>query len=562
LDRLRSILRRIDGKGYKAYKDLAGTYDFGKFLLSVDHVQGDPFAAPSRISLRVSRRTAGFPERFFASDIRKTALQDYLGRAVSRAIVSHVKGNRGIGKSGMIHIEAGGQEVLKRNAVVFPDESMEARITVGLPASGRTVLGHEAEEMFFNEIPAIVEKGLIYAFQDGAVVERHVNSIEDQEHMRGMLEGLGLAAFVADASVLPRRSGVDNRPLVDGAVLFKAPASMAVSMDLPNAGRVSGMGIPKGITLIVGGGFHGKSTLLHALERGVYNHVPGDGRERVVTDPTAVKIRSEDGRAVSGVNISAFIDRLPFGRDTRSFSTVNASGSTSQAANIVEAIEGGSRVLLIDEDTSATNFMIRDDRMQALVSADREPITPFLHRARELYEGYGVSSIIVMGGSGDYFDISDTVIMMDAYEPANVTEKAAKLAVPDRIASLSKKLPRIAIDSGRVLDLTGVSPSRGRRDVKIDARGLDTILFGRHEIDLGRVEQLVEEGQTRAVGLMIHCYMQRYAARAPGLREGLEALLSDTADKGLDMISPYKVGNLAMPRIFELASAINRIRTK
>ena len=181
--------------------------------------------------------------------------------------------------------------------------------------------------------------------------------------------------------LLPRRSGVDDRPLEGGGVVpFRSPESLRVVLQAPNAGSVPGMGVPVGVTLVVGGGFHGKSTLLRALEAGVYNHRPGDGRERVVSDPDTVKVRAEDGRAVAGVDISAFIDGLPLGQDTHHFTTPNASGSTSQAATIVEALESGAHALLVDEDTSATNFMLRDRRMQSLVPKDAEPITPFQPR--------------------------------------------------------------------------------------------------------------------------------------------------------------------------------------
>ena len=165
---------------------------------------------------------------------------------------------------------------------------------------------------------------------------------------------------------------------------FVSPSSMEVTLNLPNHGPLKGMGIPKGITLIVGGGYHGKSTLLEALELGVYNHIAGDGREYVITESDAVKIRAEDGRSIKSADISLFINDLPNGKDTCCFYTEDASGSTSQAANVMEAIETGSRLLLIDEDTSATNFMIRDELMQRVVKRSQEPITPFIERVQWL----------------------------------------------------------------------------------------------------------------------------------------------------------------------------------
>jgi len=511
-------------------------------------------------------RNAQFPEHLWQSShsnlIRRIALEDFVARAVKRQIKKTIKGNRGSGNSGIIGIDNSGQQILRRNAVIIDPGFVEARIVMGLPANGRRVAGRQAAEMFFNELPVIVDQALLYQHLSQETLAKHVESAEDQDTLREALKQRKLVAFIANGAVLPRHSGVSDEPLRDNAILFKSPASLETEIELPNAGRVTGMGIPEGVTLIVGGGFHGKSTLLHALERGPYNHIPGDGREQVVANATCVKVRAEDGRAINKVNISPFIDRLPFGRDTRQFSTDNASGSTSQAANIIEAFECGAEVLLIDEDTSATNFMIRDERMQKLVVQDKEPITPLLYRVRELYEDYGVSSVIVMGGSGDYFDIADTVIMMDDYEPKDVTQQARALAhdknhaIPDNIHSL----PRFNRESKRVPGNKVLDASRRNRDVKIDTKELITLLYGEHRIDLSQVEQLIDIGQTRAIGLMIHTYGQRYAKNHSTLADGLKQLIADVEQKGLDIVSPYKVGNLALPRLYELAAAINRIR--
>lgn len=558
MERLRSQLLALEGKSYKAYKAIAGEYRYPRFALSIDHVQGDPFATPSRISVQVAADAAAFPPQLWRSTVRRLALEDFLGRAVRRAIRRHVKGRRGSGGSGEFHIATSGQQVLPRNAVLVTADLVEARLTVGLPAQGRRAAGREAVAMLLEELPRVVEAALFYNSLDGQRVQQHVDSVEDQAALRQWLDQAGLVAFVADQALLPRASGVDDRPLAQGALPFVAPDTLARQVTLPNAGEVRGLGIPHGITLIVGGGFHGKSTLLQALERGVYNHIPGDGRERVATLADAVKVRAEDGRAIARVNISPFIDNLPFGRDTVAFTTENASGSTSQAANIIEALECGTRLLLIDEDTSATNFMIRDARMQALVARDKEPITPFIYRVRELYERHGVSSVIVMGGSGDYFDVADSIIMMDAYEPRDVTAEAKALAQP--------KPTLVGSDTpfgGPVTRRPGpdvLDPRRGNREVKIDSREVSDLLYGEHRIDLSQVEQLIDMGQTRSIGLMIHYFAQHYAADCDNLVSGLRQVMADAEQYGLDRFSPYKVGNLALPRLHELAAAINRIR--
>ena len=554
-------MARIDGRGYKAYKDIKGGYRFEAFELFIDHVQGDPFAAPSRVRARVPLDRAGFPPSLYNSGIRKIAFGDYIARQFRRALGVVVKGQRGMGKSGLIDIDSGGQEILERNAVVLDEPWLEARFVVGLPAMGRTILGREAMDIFFREIPLLVDKALFYRSHDAPGVKDHVDAAEDQEYLRGMLPDKGLVAFIGDGAILPRRSGVDDRPLERTAVPFQYPRELAVEFELPNRGRVVGMGIPEGVTLIVGGGFHGKSTLLNAIERGIYNHIPGDGRELVATHPGAVKIRAEDGRNIEKVNISPFINNLPLGRDTVRFSTENASGSTSQAANIMEFLEVEAKVLLIDEDTSATNFMVRDERMQELVAKEKEPITPFVDKVQKLYRDFKVSTILVMGGSGDYFDVADTVIMMDGYRPRCMTQAAKEIAgrhVTKRIdeggttfGDVTPRRPRIE----------SFDPSRGRKEVKIDAKGLRTILYGRTTIDLSYLEQLVDRSQTRSIGLFIHYYAQHYIHRGLPLREGLERCFQDLEERGLDMLLPYRVGNLARPRIYEVAGATNRMRT-
>jgi predicted ABC-class ATPase len=557
---LRNILSRIDGKGYKAYQDIEGSFDFGAFTLHIDHVQRDPFAAPSRLRAHVPLSKTGFPTSFFEGRIRRIAFQDFIARrfeAIERMVA---KGHRGTGRSGFISIDSCKQEILERSAVAIDAQGVAVRFTVGLPADGRRILGKEAIAIFFQEIPQIVDQALSCQYYDPSEVKMHIEVAEDQEAIRGQLEDKGWVAFIGDMSVLPRRSGVDDRPLTQNVVPFYYPPELEVEMVLPNHDRLKGMGIPKGVTLIVGGGFHGKSTLLNAIERGVYPHIPGDGREYVVTLSSAVKIRAEDGRSIEKVDISPFINQLPHGRDTLRFSTENASGSTSQAANIMEALEMGAKLLLIDEDTSATNFMVRDERMQELVTKDKEPITPFVDKVKQLHLDLDVSSILVMGGSGDYFDVADTVIMMDHYHPRCVTKRAKEIALKHS----SKRMNEGGENFGRVT-LRQPLPqsfdaSRGRRDVKIDAKGMRTILYGSTTIDLSYLGQLVDPSQTRAIGLMIHYYSENYLDKTQNLREGLTRVMEEVHEKGFDILLPYKVGNLAMPRIYEVIGAINRLR--
>jgi predicted ABC-class ATPase len=559
---LATVLHGLDGRGYKAYKAISGPWDFGDFTLHVDHVQGDPFAMPSRIRVLVSAAVADLPAPAFRSAPRRLGTAAYLARAFSRFAPGR-RGGPGSGRGGDIGMEAPGQEVMAQTAVqVAEDGRVEARFTVGLPARGRRVLGKAAARLLTEEVPDLVMNTLTARGHEASDILRHAEVNEDAESLRDQLAGAGLVAFVADGAVLPRRSGVDDRPLEgDGVVPFVSPPTLRVRFALPNAGEVTGLGVPRGVTLVVGGGFHGKSTLLRALQTGVYNHRPVDGREKVVTVSDAVKIRAEDGRSVQGVDISPFIDGLPMGEVTRAFSSPNASGSTSQAAAIVEALEAGSRTLLVDEDTSATNFMIRDRRMQALVPKDGEPITPFVDRVRDLADERGVSAVLVLGGSGDYLDVADTVIAMRDYAPHDVTDEARRVAA--------------AFPTGRVPEAVGPSPGatprhpqpgclepgKGRREVSVKVPDARTLLFGRETVDLAAVEQLVSRAQIRAVGRALALAARDHLDAGRSVPELLDAVEAEVAEAGLDALDSRRVGDLAAFRRLELAAALNRIRS-
>jgi predicted ABC-class ATPase len=427
-----------------------------------------------------------------------------------------------------------------------------------LPARGRTVDARAARTVLLEELPEVVRCALAPVSDgvDEARARSHVEIVEDAGYLRDLLPSLGLVAFVADGSVLPRESGASDRPLREGAVQFESPAELRVSVELPNRGEVSGMGIPEGVTLVAGGGFHGKSTLLSALSWGVYDHVQGDGREYVVARPDAVKIRAEDGRSVAGVDISAMIGDLPGGRSTRDFSTPNASGSTSQAANIAEALEIGTSLLLVDEDTSATNFMVRDERMRELVH--KEPISPFLDLVRQLHRTLGVSTIVVVGGVGDYLDVADRVILMEDYEPGDATPRAQEIVAqfPPR-ASLGHREVHPPI--GRGVRASSIDLRRGRRE-SARGRGLHTIELGRERVDLSYLEQLAEAGQTEAVARVIGEFAA--AGESRRVREVVGEALDDISTHGLDALGGFAghPGELSLPRAQEIAAAINRIR--
>lgn len=552
---LKRELDRIDGRGYKSYKDLEGQYSFDNYILSIDHVQGDPFASPSRVRVIVNTNFNKFPEALFDEKYKRVALGDFLTRLFSKNIYKYGEKIFGSGKSGLIDISRCPQQILERTSVIIDDEKVEARFYVGFPARGRSVLSKELEKILFNVLPNIVENTLIYNKINTKALSDRIKLVEDQEFIRSELKNKNLVAFVANNSILPRESGVSQKPLMDGKK-FISPKELEVEFNTPNRGRIKGMGIPKGITLIVGGGYHGKSTLLRALELGVYNHIEGDGREFVITDDSALKVRAEDGRAITKTDISLFINNLPNGKDTKSFYTENASGSTSQAANIIEGIESGTKLFLIDEDTSATNFMIRDRRMQQLVAKDKEPITPFIDVAKSLYKEKGISTILVAGSSGDFFDIADLVIQMDNYEPFEVTEKAKGLS--KGAAEYNKDL-NIDINFDRVI-LKGTIES-GPKGVKVKTLGKDGISINRENIDLRGVEQIVDSEQLNTIGAVMKYVENKLMGRDLTLIEITDKIIEKLND---DLINIENIkggyGSFAMVRKQEIICAYNRYR--
>ncbi len=552
----------LDGKGYKSYKTLQGkSYGFGLFDLTFEHVQGDPFAAPSRLSIKIELQSAGFAKTHYENPLRKLALEDHLLRVVSRHTLQCRGKIKGSGRSGEIAVQAPGQKIIRRSGLQIKNDILTLTLFAGLPGDGRKVLAKECVKLFSEILPPVWEECLLAKSLNMNKVQQALETLEDYSALTHLLNQNQWAGFVSDGSLLPRASGISDMPLKNGGVLFSAPEELSAEVQLRHGGKVRGMPIPMGITLIVGGGFHGKSTLLKAIQDAVYPHVSGDGRERIATQPTAVKIRAEDGRSVQPINVSGFMDNLPLIPSTENFSTVSASGSTSQAVNIVEAIESGSSLLLMDEDTCATNFMIRDARMQSLIASDQEPITPLVDRIEELHKDFGVSTLLVMGGSGDYFDSADQVIAMDSFQPKLVTAKAKQIVQEtpgSRKTETSKPLPKIKM---RVRNLSALDFSRGKKTCVIQTQGLITLILGRTDIDVHYVEHLVESGQLELCGWILKQLkdMQETdptVSNCNAIKHILHAI-----EKGeLESVAPFNNGLLALPRFQDVMAVLHRLR--
>lgn len=547
-------LRHADGRPYGFYKKVAGAWDYGDFTLAIDHVQADPFAPPTALRAYATPQAMGLPEEALASPDARLAAADFLARAFDEAI--RARGARDVS------IARAGALILQRSyASVLPDR-VEVRFQAKLPARGRTILGKSAARLFDVDVPNVVMDCFDFVSHDPDTTRKrsrllaHIASYEDHRALQEQLEANGWVTFVADDSLLARRSGVSEAPLTgDGVVAFRSPDSLRASVSLPHAGDVSGMAIPRGLTLIVGGGYHGKSTLLEAIARGVYAHVPGDGRELVATDPSATKVRAADGRAVTGVDISAFISHLPGSIDTTNFSTENASGSTSQAASIIESLQLGARSLLIDEDTSATNLLIRDTRMRDLVAVDKEPITPLVDRVSSL-TGAGTSLIMVVGGSGAFLDAADRVLMMDNYRCLDVTERAKQVAAD---------LPRPRTDAPASWDSAPRVPlAKARVDrPRTKATGTHALTVDRQVVDISDVEAVLDPGQAEAIAWCVRGVLEEMAGKQD-LVDLMAKLGRRLASEGLDAVCkfgarPYPAF-LARPRLIDVGAAINRYR--
>ena len=574
-EELRQQLRSINRKSYPAYKGLKGLYHFGNYILSIDHVQGDPFASPSHVSIQISHRDTGFPVEYYKDTLTGTTLCDYLTRQFEKQVSQYSFRAKGSGKSGLLTVSHCGQEILSRTACEITEKGITARFFVGFPANGRTINATELEKILFDFLPVCIQKSFFYSSLNAKELQNYIELAEDQEFIRQTLPAKNLCAFIADGSILPRESGISSRPM-KASVPFTSPDSLRISINLPHKGKITGMGIPKGITLIVGGGYHGKSTLLNALELGVYNHIPGDGREYVITDATAVKLRSEDGRFIKDVDISMFINDLPNKKDTRCFSTLDASGSTSQAAGIVESMEAGSHLFLLDEDTSATNFMVRDAFMQQVIQREKEPITPFLERAEDLYKKAGISTILVAGSSGAFFHIADTIIQMDNYVPKDITASVKKLCSQYPLPAVSVtdfQLPH----SHRIMSRPAESSKRLRHNsrgnhsasgaakperLKTRISGTDGFSLGRQEIDLRYTEQLIDAEQTAALGLLLKYAVEHLADGRRTLPEIVQFLWKNLSLHGLSFFTEnQKIScGYATPRIQEIYACLNRYR--
>lgn len=543
MDQLTATLKKIEKQNYRAYQQIKGQYDFGDYTFFIDYVQADPYASASRVRAVRPWSLTGLQWLRETSEAYQVAARDF----IARSFAEFAK------QENSVSIALTGQTVMDSTSVLFTDEGIELRFRVNLPAEGRSVLGKKTNNILTFHLPKFIRRATLERELDKEALVHHCQIVEDQEFIRSKLDEYNLLAFVGNGSVLPRVAGNCDLPMKD-AVALTAPESLQVSIATPNQGEITGLGIRKGITLIVGGGFHGKSTLLNAIERSIYNHIPGDGRERIVTNLNAMKIRAEDGRCVHSLNLSNYINHLPMQRDTEDFTTQDASGSTSQAAWLQESIEAGVQGILIDEDTSATNFMIRDERMQALVSKGDEPITPLVDRIGQLRNELEVSTVIVMGGSGDYLDVADTVIQMHDYQAVDVTEKARQVVKQHPTERNNECESELSTFRPRSLNRAALQKILADGKFRVSAKGVDSLRFGKEFTDLSALEQLESSSEINAIG-----WLWFQLAQLPGWSNNPAKEIQQMLDGDWSKNMPNQ-GDLAKPRTIDAMAALNRMR--
>ncbi len=560
-ERLRDKILTLEGKPFQAYQGLEGTYRFDRFVLYLDHVTVEPPGAPSPVRVRVDQAEARFPPLLWASPAGKVALEDFTAR---RWLDAARRVARGRGGRPAFTIDIGGQQILERTACRIGEEYVEIRCAIFLPSEGRKIAAKATQTLFFEDLPQLIDAALIYPNLNPGAAQRHQELAEDAEALRLQLVSRGLVAFLADGAVLPRESGSD-RPLLSRLVPLQAPPELKVTVDLPHRGPVSGMGIPRGVTVVMGSAFSGRSTLLRAMASSVYPHLPGDGREFCATVPDAVLVRAEDGRRVEAVSLVPFLSELPGGEDPARCRLEHAGDVVSQAAGIVEALEAGCSLLLIDEDTSAPTLLARDRLWRQLSPDARHPVTSLAELVRVLYEEHGVSTIVVTGHSAEYVPGADTVIGLDAFRPRVVTADARQAAAPHPGARAEGK-GRFGGIHHRVPLPESLASLRGRK-LRSESHGGGHaprgMILGRDGVDLSAIEQLVDPAQARAIAAALVFAADRGLADGMRtVREILGLIEMEIAQHGLEILVPDGVpGDLALPRRQELAAAFNRLRT-
>ena len=544
IDDLARMLAKLEGKSYSLYRRLRNaTIIYRDFKLKLTKIQGDPHAEPSIVEVLIPNSSHRFSSKFF-EEKNITPFTDYISRSLHSICKKHSE-RCGSGNSCYIGIPKPGPWILRRSSVeVGENKSLILRFYVGLPARGRRVLGGEAVNIFRKKIPSIV-KGIILLGEKDYEIMDHIVNYLDQEYLRSWIKSKGYMFFVGNGSILPRESSISQKPLKN-AVKFLSPKTLSVKVKLPSNRVIEGLAISKGVLIITGGGYHGKTTLLKAIQEGIYDHIRGDGRELVVSSEKTVTVKAEDGRIIHHVNISSFIRKLPSGELTVDFSNLNASGSTSMAASIIEALEAGVELILFDEDASATNLLYKDEAMAKIIS--EEPIVPLVNQLRSTVKKTCAGIVGVISASSIPLYVADCIILMEKYVPYDITEYVKKNLCSKRLATLDFKLPQPRVFAGI------------REFRKAKARGFKiTITYSngeKFELNIKDNPRIVEKGQVKTIAYVINYLCKRQIKKSvPELVEYINNVLS----KGFTTLAKPVPPDLTIVNGLDVIWVLNRV---
>lgn len=548
-------LKHLDSNIYRKYKSLHGSYASQSWILFIDKASVDPKSKASNLRIRVPLMYSNFPAKYLTNKIKTIPLCDYIHRKFY-TLSKKLSKPSGTGKSNIFYVEPVGSQILERSTILFGKNYIEARFRYGLPAKGNRIDAEAFINTLENAFPKIVKEILSWESFDAQEVGNFISCYEDQETLRKFLSEKKLNAFIPNGAILPRESAFIDKPLKN-AIPFKSPKNLEITFKLQNNKTITGMGIPNGITIITGGGFHGKTTLLNAIKMGIYNHIPGDGREYVVAIKNSFKINSEDGRIAQGLNISPYIVNLPLNKNSEFFSTNQCSGSTSQAANVIEAIRMGIKCLLFDEDSSATNFLINDAIMNKIIGADKT-IIPYLETSKDLFEKHKVSTIMVVGSLCNSFDIADLVIKMSNYEPLDITKFSKELISNNPVFKLeTRPFNSKALIQPRFIDSSNFRIHKRINPFKPKINGSKQLSFEKIELNFPDNEQLIEMGQTRIILELILKLEELIFNKKFNFEDALHMLFKNQTSIS-DLIA-FKDGYTEL-RAIDLAYALNRFR--
>ena len=556
-----NVIKGLEGKPFSEYIKLIGDFDFSRYVLKISRVQDEQDEQPTLLIIRAPQSIANFPAHLFNTPIRRTALEDILTRKIAAQIDSIARYDEDGVSRRSLSIACPGQKILPRSSMVVTEEYVEARIYVDLPSRQGLTQSDIVRDIFFEDLPQIVNSTLIFCNTDENELENFVDLMEDADRVRQILPTRGWVSYLAEGAMLCRL-GHSDLPDFNRIIPLAIDSDLILEVEVPNTGSVRGIGIPAGITVILGDAYSGRIELMRALASGVYNHIPGDGREMVITVPDAVYVAAEAGRSIQKVDVSPFITELPSSADPKHYTCPQADRTAAQAASTVEAMEVGARVLMFDESESCAEFLGSDSRLAYVSGGSKRNVTPLALRARQIADEMGIS-IVVAGSTSvtEFIPIADTVLRIHDFKIQDVTKQAKQIAITVDTAGTEPAEIGNLLEKGRWVAPSSIDPSTGCRDAKIAAPETHLLEFGRSLIDLSQNAQLADIHQTKTIGRILYYAKNRYLEESRPIREVLDLVDRDLSTEGLESLSRDLQGDLARPRRYEIAAALNRLET-